>query len=496
MITLRDYQERLIEQVQGAFASNIRRVLIQLPTGGGKGRILPRLARLRAETGRRVLIVAHRAELIDQISAALDDEGLMYGRIQPGHPRMDFPVQVGMVQTVSRRLKTLRDFDDIMVDEAHHMPAGQYTAMLKAWPNAALTGLTATPIRTDGAGLGDYFDQMFCGPTTDELIRRGYLAGFDYYMPSRQLDLSGVGKSMGDYQRDAAMRAMTKARIVGDAVAHYRQYLNGRPAIVFCMGVKHTHEVAAMFCEAGIKAAGVDGRMEMSLRRERLAGLASGELQVVTAADVISEGVDIPAVAGAILLRPTVSTSLYLQQVGRALRLKPDGSRAIILDHVGNAQRHGIPTDPRLWSLDAEQQNGKAQNVVTCKLCHRVFHEGTARKIAGAECHRSPCAILKPEPKVTEEKSPDVVKGTLEAVEDRWAWAKGIDPYVAHGPELTALIAHAGADKERLEMIARARGYKHGWVRHRLRAAGADIPMNRWEKQQAAKKPARQEARV
>lgn len=487
MIELRDYQERLIQQAQGALASNIRRILIQLPTGGGKGRILPRLARLRAEAGRRVLIVAHRAELIDQISAALDDEGLMYGRIQPRHPRMDFPVQVGMVQTVSRRLKTLRDFDDVMVDEAHHMPAGQYTAMLDAWPDAALTGLTATPIRTDGAGLGDYFDQMFCGPTTAELIDRGFLAGFDYYMPSRQLDLSSVGKSMGDYKRDAAMRAMNKARIVGDAVEHYRLYLNNRPAIVFCMGVKHTHEVAALFCDAGIKAAGVDGKMDMSLRRERLAGLASGALQIVTAADVISEGVDIPAVAGAILLRPTVSTALYLQQVGRALRVKPDGSRAIILDHVGNAQRHGIPTDPRLWSLNAEKRSSKAQGVVTCKMCHRVFHEGTAKAIARAECSRSPCAILKPEP-TAQDKAPDVVTGTLEEVQDRWAWARGIDPYSAQGPELTSLIAHAGKDKEKLEMIARARGYKSGWVRHRLRAVGVDVPMSRWEKKQASQK--------
>lgn len=485
MIQLRPYQQKLIDDTEIALSGGTRRTLIQLPTGGGKGRILPRLAKLRAQNGRRVLIVAHRAELIDQICAALDDENMAYGRVQPGHPMLRFPIQVGMVQTVSRRLHKLVPPDDIMVDEAHHMPAGQYVAMLEAWPEAALTGLTATPVRTDQSGLGDYFDLMVQGPTTAELIAEKFLADYEYYMPSPDFDAAGIGTQMGDFNPGEALRAMSKAKIVGDAVSHYRKYLAGRPAIVFCMGVKHTHDVAAEFSAAGIRAAGVDGKMDMSLRKSRLAALAAGELDVITAADVISEGVDIPAVAGAIMLRPTCSTSLFLQQVGRALRPKKDGSKAILLDHVGNARRHGLPADPRRWSLDKAE--APKIEMKTCSRCMRVFAKGTEKETASAQCARAgseddPCPMLITAPPANAQKEiSQIVSGELEAVLNPWAWAGGIDPVLARGPEWTALIDKANTE-DRLNMVARARGYKRGWVQHILRSRGADIPMSHWQR--------------
>lgn len=479
MITLRDYQQKLISDGMFHLGNGVGRILLQLPTGGGKGRILPRLARMMSERGLHVLAVAHRAELVDQICRALDDEDTQYGRVQPGWPMLRLSVQVGMVQTVARRLHKVRAPDIILVDEAHHMPAGQYQAMLAEWPHAKLIGLTATPVRTDKTDLDDFFDELVLGPTTRDLIGRGYLADYHYYMPSPDFDAAGIGTQMGDYKTRDALKAMEKAKIVGDAVAHYRQHLLGRPAIAFCMGVEHTHAVAKQFTDAGFRAAGVDGKMDMSLRRARLKALADGELDVLTAADVVSEGVDIPLVAGAIMLRPTCSLSLFLQQVGRALRIKPDGSKAIILDHVGNAKRHGLPADPRNWTLSGPGEQGP--QLRTCKTCLRVFDDVTAQDTALSQCQfvneDKECPIAFPSSVETGgglRSVGEVVEGVLEAVTDPWDWAGGIDPVRASGFEWRALIDKADSEAK-LRQVALARGYKRGWVQHILRTRASAV---------------------
>jgi DNA repair protein RadD len=471
-VELRPYQTELVDGLRAVYAGGKRRALGQLPTGGGKGRILGHMARTVSARGKRILIVAHRVELVDQICANLDDEGVCYGRIQPGWPMLGFPVMVGMVQTVCRRIEKIVAPDMIFIDECHHSPAGQYQAVFAAWPRAYVLGVSATPARSDGLGLDDCFDEIVLGPSMRSLIDAGHLADYDYYEPSPDFDAAGLSVVAGDFSQASALKAMGKAKIVGDAVAHYRHHLDGRPAIAFCMGVDHTHDVADKFRAAGIAAAGVDGKMPLELRRARLAALASGEISVLTAADVISEGVDIPHVAGAILLRPTCGVGLYLQQVGRALRRKPDGSRAVILDHVGNGRRHGYPADPRRWSL-----TGKVTREVlatrTCETCHRVFQAGTARETAEAECEqREQCPMLVAKPVALGSRSPgDVVDGVLTAAVDPWAWAGGIDPVRAYGAELKALIARAET-QEQFQQIARARGYKWQWAKRQVEERG------------------------
>ncbi|MCQ8279885.1 DEAD/DEAH box helicase [Acetobacteraceae bacterium KSS8] len=472
-VELRPYQIEMVSGFRAAFQRRHRRVLGQLPTGGGKGRLLGHMGRAVSAKQKRILIVAHRAELVEQICGNLDAEGVQHGRVQPGWPMLNYPVLVGMVQTVSRRLHKLPAPDLIMIDEAHHTPAGQYQGMLNAWPDALVLGVTATPARTDGAGLGDFFDHMVQGPSTRELIDQGFLAPYDYFLPSPDFDATALAMEGSDYRTADVLRAVTKAKIVGDAVQHYAKHLNGRPAIAFCVGVKHVYSVAEQFMAAGIAAAGIDGTLPMAERKQRLDDLAAGRIQVLTAADVVSEGVDIPAVAGAILLRPTCSVGLYLQQVGRALRPKPDGSRAIILDHVGNARKHGFPSDPRNWTLDGSKPKD-AVKIRTCDTCLRAFPIKDAVMIAEQECTLAEddpderCPILNPVGGVRGAISEAVV-GELEAVTDPWTWAGGIDPARAYGQELQALIARAQSE-DHLRMIARARGYHHRWVGHQLRA--------------------------
>lgn len=453
--------------ISSAWSTGNRRVLAQLPTGGGKGRILAAAAARAASRGRRVVLMAHRIELVEQISANLYDEGITHGRIMPGASMGYDAVHVGMVQTIARRLDRLYAPDLLMIDEAHHISAGQYQSIISAWPNAHILGVSATPKRTDGKPLDSHFDVMVQGPSVADLIRDGFLADYDYYLPSPNFDARNIKTRMGEYDPKATMELIKRTQIVGSAVEHYKSMLNGRPAIAFCRGVEGAETTAQEFLAAGIPSAHVDGEMHLDLRKARLGGLADGTIKVLTAADVISEGVDIPAVAGAILLRPTTSLVLFLQQVGRALRPKPDGSRAIILDHVGNAKTHGFPADPRLWSL-----GGKMQAEISlreCPKCHRAFHAKTARETAEAECKRDKCPILEPMYEPKSAPAPiEVIPGTLERASDPWAWTRGCDVARATGEEYRTLLKLADTE-DKLRQIARVRGYRRGWVQHILR---------------------------
>jgi len=462
-VALRPYQTDLVTGLRTAMASGHRRVLGVLPTGGGKGRILAHIPASAALKGSNVLIIAHRSELVDQISANLDAEGVPHGRIQAGHATVQHPVMVGMVQTIARRLDRVTVPKLLLIDECHHVPSAQNQAIISAWPDARLIGVTATPIRGDGKGLGNDFTNMVCGPSVADLIKAGHLAAYDYYLPSPRLDLSTVRIVRGDYSTGGALEAMEAARIVGDAVVHYQRHLAGRPAIAFCMDVAHAHGTAATFRAAGIRSAAIDGTMAKDARAGVLAALASGELDVLCAAEIVSEGVDIPAVAGAILLRPTMSLGLMMQQCGRALRPKPDGGRAVILDHVGNAHRHGFPDDPRTWTLDSKPNKPPAPRLRTCAVCFRVFHFADAEP-----CGNVPCGLETPD----RAEPDDIVtaEGDLELVGDRWAWAEGIDVLTAQGGDYARMMKLAHHNEARLTQIQRARGYKRGWIWHQKQA--------------------------
>ena len=458
-VALRPYQLDLVTGLRTAMAAGHRRVLGVLPTGGGKGRILAHIPASAALKGSNVLIMAHRSTLVDQISANLNDEGVPHGRIEPGYPTVAMPVMIGMVQTIARRLKTITPPDLVIVDEAHHIVSNSYRAIINTWPLTRVIGVTATPLRSDGQGLCEDFTAMVCGSSVAELIQAGFLASYDYYLPSDALDLDGVPQTAGDYRPSTALQIVTNSPIVGDAVASYREHLSGRPAIAFCVGISHAHNVAARFRQAGLRAAAVDGTMPKDEVRAVLAQLANGSLDVLMAADLVSEGVDIPAVAGAILLRPTMSLALHLQQCGRALRPKPDGSRAVILDHVGNATRHGFPADPRPWTLGTVRIKVPAPELRTCPICFIACHREDAKP-----CGESPCGF---ETQVRR-RDTRVEPGTLKLVDELWDWTNGIDVLTATGRDYAMLMQKAYHNEARLTQIQQTRGYKRGWIWYQM----------------------------
>jgi superfamily II DNA or RNA helicase len=382
VVSLRPYQEQLLEDIRVSMRAGHRRILAVMPTGAGKGTTIAVMVRNAADRGKRVLILAHRKELIIDLSKRIATLGIEHGIICAGQSEdLAKAVQVGSVQTVVRRIGRIPAPCLIVQDEAHHLIRGNtWGKIVDAWPDAYLIGKTATPARLSGEGLGEghggYFTDMVLGPSVQMLTSAGYLTPVKIYAPPQVADLTGIRTRAGDYANDQAAAAMTRPTVTGDAITHYQRIAAARPAIAFCCNVNHATTVSDAFNAAGIGAATLLGNT--TDRDALVARFAAGELQVLVTVDVVSEGFDCPGAAVAILLRPTQSEGLYLQQVGRVLRPAPGKAAAIILDHVGNVHRHGFPDDHRDWTLDdARQRTGKggppAPCVRTCEACFAAF---------------------------------------------------------------------------------------------------------------------------
>jgi superfamily II DNA or RNA helicase len=368
-------------------------------TGGGKTCILATIAAAAAAKGNRVLILVHRRELIHQARSKLQWIGLEHGVIAAGIATSDAPVQIASVQTLARRLPRM-DWQPglIIIDEAHHATAGQWARILDHWPDAYRLGVTATPCRLSGEGLGSAFDAMVLGPSVANLTSAGFLSPARIYAPPVVADLKGIRSRGGDYANDQAAAAMDRPTVTGDAIAHYQRYAGAQQAIAFCCNVKHAVSVCDAFKTAGITAELLLGGTQN--RDQVVADFAAHRTRVLVTVDVVSEGFDVPAASCAILLRPTQSLGLYLQQVGRVLRPALGKDAAIILDHVGNVHRHGFPDDPRDWSLDDRLKRSRgagpaAPTVRTCQVCFAAFSPQPACPCCGTPVPIQPARQLR-----------------------------------------------------------------------------------------------------
>jgi superfamily II DNA or RNA helicase len=385
---LRPYQQQAIDDLRQAYRSGARAPLLCLCTGGGKTCVFAAIAKQAADRGRRVLILVHRRELIKQASSKLEWIGVHHGLIAAGIEPSEAPVQVASVQTIARRLSRIDWHPDlIIIDEAHHATAGQWERTLQHWPAAYRLGVTATPCRLDGRGLRSAFDHLVVGPSMADLITAGYLTSARIYAPPQVADLSGIRTRAGDYANDQAAAAMDRPTVTGDAIAHYKRLAAGQQAIAFCCNIAHAESVCAAFLAAGIRAVLLLGTT--TDRDQVVADFGAGLVQILVTVDVVSEGFDVPAASVAILLRPTKSLGLYLQQVGRVLRPAPGKQAALILDHVGNVTRHGFPDDHRDWTLDdgiKRTAGTAAPSVRTCPECYAAFKPQPICPVCGAQC--------------------------------------------------------------------------------------------------------------
>lgn len=391
-VSLRPFQADAVAEIRGAYMAGHRRVLFVLSTGGGKTYTFVHIAEQAAIRGNRVCILVHRQELVDQASRSLHAIGCNHGIIAAGY-RQDLRqgVQVASVQTLARRFHTIPPdfFQLLIIDEAHHAVAGQWAKVLAAMPRAHVLGVTATPRRLDGRGLGDAFDVLIEGPSAAWLTEQGFLVPARIFAPPG-IDLDGIKRfdtRKGQHDAEAILR---QGQAMGDAVSHYRRTIepiyNGT-AISFCCSVAHADAVAEAFRAQSIPAARLDGSMDRGERRRLINDLGAGVLKVLTSCDIISEGTDIPSVTGAVLLRPTDSESLHLQQCGRVLRPCPGKAYSVINDHVGNTLRHGRPTEPREWSLEGQAKRKRAaSDALPIKVCDNCFSAIPSASPACPEC--------------------------------------------------------------------------------------------------------------
>lgn len=478
-IKLRPYQEQGVGQIREQFAQGTKSVLYVLPTGGGKTVTYAHIAEQAGLRGNRVLILEHRKELIRQASLAAGGLGVHHGIIAPdnkvaeirrshieriGEPmiRNNTNVAVASVQTLGRRMPWLQQFDPalIIIDEAHHAVAGTWARIIDALPKARLLGVTATPCRTDGQGLGDVFETMVEGPTMAELIAMGNLVPPKIFAPPLRADLGKVHHSKGDFRQDELADILDQPTITGDAVDHYRRLAPHRPAIVFCVNVRHAEHVAATFREAGFNFQVIHGGMDDGERDRLIYGLADGRVEGLVSVDVISEGTDIPVAEVAIMLRATESESLYLQQAGRVLRPADGKEYGIIIDHVGNVHRHGKPHDIREWTLKGRQKRKREKEakdeeikILQCPACY-VVHDPAPKC---PECgHVYEAKVF----------SPRQVDGTLQEIteteEERKAREAKIAARRAQGQAQTVdqMVKNLGYSRGRAEKILEARKEK------------------------------------
>ena len=385
-MNLRPYQLDAVQRIREAYRQRHRSVLFVLPTGGGKTVVFSHIAEQAAAKGSRICILVHRQELLRQASTSLASLGVRHGLISPRHAMdLSAPVQVASVQTLARRLHKLPAsmFQLLVVDEAHHSNAGTWAKVLAHFQAARVLGVTATPCRCDGRGLGEWYGAMVLGPTAGELTAAGFLAPARVLAPPGP-SLVGLRKRMGDYDMSEAGQILQAGQAMGDCLAHYRRHLDGQTAIAFCCSVSHAEAVADLFQRNGVAAASIDGTMDAPTRERLLSDLGAGRLKVLTSCALIGEGVDVPSVAGCILLRPTQSVSLHLQMIGRCLRPQA-GKTAVILDHVANYKEHGHHLEDRAWTLDGVPKRDRAA-ALSVKVCPKCFCSMPSAEMVCPEC--------------------------------------------------------------------------------------------------------------
>lgn len=471
MITLRPYQSDAITSLRQSLATGHRAPLLVMPTGAGKTVTFSYMASGIIAKQKRVVLMCHRSELQDQISATLQAFDVAHGRIAAGErydPR--HLAHVASVQTLARRLDKIEVPDYVIIDEAHHaVSASQYGQILQHWrtANPALRsiGVTATPQRLSGEGLGETFDDLILGPSTAELIKIGALCDYTMYGPSSPVNTSSIPMVGGEYSTKGASEFVRdKPEIVGDAVSHYRSICPGAAAVVFCASIRDAEVYAENFRAAGYRAASVDGKMDKQLRRGIIDGVRTGEVQLLTSCALVDEGLDIPGLVAMIDLSPTASLGRIKQRWGRVFRNAPGKDRAIIIDAVGNHTKHGLPDDDCEWTLEGTRTGRRSPKAIApvrqCPMCYAISRASAS---ACRECGQPfPAA-----PREIEQRDGELAEVDREAVRAQQE-AERLERKREQGSAKTL---------DQLLIIEKTKGYKTGWAQHvhaaRLKKQGA-----------------------
>ncbi|MCM1295727.1 MAG: DEAD/DEAH box helicase [Muribaculaceae bacterium] len=374
---LRDYQSEILSSLTEVW-KKFRHVMVQMPTGTGKTHLMAAVIKAYAERG-SVLIVAHRMELIEQISSTLQRFDIEHGLIvrNAGREQPCRLVMVASIQTLAKRIDSI-DFNPglVVVDEAHHALAKTYRMLWDRWESAQFLGLTATPCRMNGKPFTDLFDTLISSWSIAEFIDKGWLSDFEYVSVNpdskvmRQIAALEKRGADGDYQTKEMATVMDCPESVSHLYESYRHFADGKKGIVYAIDRTHAAHIAEFYSGHGVSCCVIDGKTPVRERARLVGEYRSGNISILVSVDCFSEGFDCPEVEFIQLARPTLSLSKYLQQVGRGMRIGKGKSHVLILDQVGLYQTFGLPTDYRDWErmflgqLDGKGCSGTSRGVV------------------------------------------------------------------------------------------------------------------------------------
>lgn len=466
---LRDYQLDSISNTRQSLRNGNRTPLIQLPTGGGKTVIAAEIIKGAIEKGNKVLFLAPRRELIYQAHRNFSDSGIDCGMVMAGEAMRFAPVLVASFDTVNirymRRGNDLPPADLVIVDEAHLSVAPTRLKILNWYANsgAFVIGLSATPARGDGKGLGRFYDDLVCGWPIKRLTESGYLAPVRYFA-YKSPDLSNLGTGAhGDYVEKRLDEIMNTGELIGDIVANWKRIAFGKPTVVFCASQKHSRNVCEQFNLAGITAEHIDAHTPEGERQAILERVATGITTVLCNVYIASYGLDIPSLECVVIARPTKSLVLYMQTVGRVLRVHEKKENAIVIDHAGVIAEHGFVDSEMPWTLDDQtsvterknriRQELKEPREIICSDCCTVF---TSRR----DCPSCGFEVLLP--------------------------SEGIPTYAADLVEIEEVSSNAWNRKTswenkrkflgELHGYAKSKGYTHGWCAHQYKSRSGVWP--------------------
>lgn len=338
----------------------------------GKTVSMAEIGRRATSIGNRILFVVHRKEIVDQVKRTFIEQGVDMNL-----------ATIGMVQTITRRIDSISEPKIIFVDEAHHVLAKSYMRILEAFPKALRLLFTATPIRLSGEGFEEVATDLIQGKPITELIDKGFLAPVDYYAPVEINTDKLKVKRTGEFDEKSIAEAF-KPKIYGNAVKTFQKLATGKQAIAYTYNVASAEKLASEFNSVGISAKAVSGNTPREERNQIIEDYRNGDIQIVTNAELFTEGLDLPNVDCVIMLRPTQSLSLYLQFAMRSMNPRKDKT-AVIIDHVGNVNRFGLPTIDRQWSLkgtkksNAKNSGETIQSTTTCEFCFGTFYKTDSR---------------------------------------------------------------------------------------------------------------------
>ncbi|WP_100629874.1 DEAD/DEAH box helicase family protein [Algoriphagus formosus] len=366
MISLRPYQIDAINSINEAW-ERCNRVLLQMPTGLGKTTVFSEIVKdfqTNRFPSKRILILVHRIELLDQVKDRLVQFGIRATTISSDRDfDINNQVAVATIQTLVKRLDKIANFSLIVVDEAHHSISPSYLRIFEHYTTESLKilGVTATPQRLDGRG----FDQIY-----DVLIPSGQIRD---YIPEYLCDVSQRASSYPDlstikidsitkdYESESAKMIMSESKVMADMVKSFKEYCIGKRTLIFAVNTEHSKDIVSRLQKEGIKVQHIDYKTPASQRRQLVENFREGKIDALCNVEIFTEGFDCPDIDVVIMARPTKSLSLYLQQAGRCLRPKPDGRKGLILDHAKLWIEHGLIKTNRYWSLAGTKSKQKSE---------------------------------------------------------------------------------------------------------------------------------------